>query len=285
MSTEPATRDRDCVQFLQWCLPRLGYVWSGFRKVRRQVCHRVRRRLRALDLHGLAAYRRLLLRDPSEWPHLDDCFRITISRFYRDRHLWEVLGRDVLPELFRRAALREPPLLRIWSAGCGAGEEPFTVAILLRLGPAPLAERLELQIVATDLDAHQLERARRAVYPESSLQDLPAEWQQQAFTREPAGEYCLAAPYRQGVDFLLQDIRREAPPGPSDLILCRNLVFTYFDANAQEHCLRRLLARLSPHGWLVVGGHESPVSGDSRLVAQQGEPSMVRRRSNATRGS
>ena len=226
MSTEPATRDRDCVQFLQWCLPRLGYVWSGFRKVRRQVCHRVRRRLRALDLHGLAAYRRLLLRDPSEWPHLDDCFRITISRFYRDRHLWEVLGRDVLPELFRRA-----------------------------------------------------------VYPESSLRDLPAEWRQQAFTREPAGEYCLAAPYRQGVDFLLQDIRREAPPGPFDLILCRNLVFTYFDANAQEHCLRRLHARLSPHGWLVVGGHESPVSGDSRLVAQQGEPSMVRRRSNATRGS
>ena len=196
-----------------------------------------------------------------------------------------MLGRDVLPEFFRRAALREPPLLRIWSVGCGAGEEPFTVAILLRLGPAPLAERLELQMVATDLDAHQLERARRAVYPESSLRDLPAEWQQQAFTREPAGEYCLAAPYRQGVDFLLQNIRREAPPGPFDLILCRNLVFTYFDANAQEHCLRRLLARLSPHGWLVVGGHESPVSGDSRLVARQGEPSMLRRRSNATRGS
>ena len=101
----------------------------------------------------------------SEWPHLDDCFRITISRFYRDRHLWEVLGRNVLPELFRRA-----------------------------------------------------------VYPESCLRDLPAEWQQQAFTREPAGEYCLAAPYRQGVDFLLQDIRREAPPGPFDLIPCRNLV-------------------------------------------------------------
>ncbi len=282
MSTERVTRDRDCVEFLQWCLPRLGYRWAGFRKVRRQVCRRVRHRLRTLDLDDLAAYRRRLQRDPFEWPHLDDCCRITISRFYRDRRVWEVLGRDLLPGLFRRAARREPPLLRIWSAGCGAGEEPFTVAILLRLGPAPLPGHLGLQIVATDLDTHQLERAGRAVYPQSSVRELPAEWRRQAFVQAPGGKYRLLAPYHRGVDFLLQDIRRDAPPGPFDLILCRNLVFTYFDSSTQERCLERLVARLSPDGWLIVGRHESPGADGSLLVPRRGDPSMLRRLSNAS---
>ncbi len=267
------TVDQDCVRFLQWALPRLGYRWPGFRRVRRQVCRRVRRRLRELELADFDAYARLLAREPDEWPHLDDCCRITISRFYRDRRLWEVLGREILPELYPKAAERDPPRIRIWSAGCGAGEEPYTVAMLLRLGPAPLPEGIGAEIVGTDLDPHQLERARCATYPESSLRDLPAVWRRQAFAQETDGNYRLLEPHAGGSQFLLQDIRSEAPAGPFDLILCRNLVFTYFDADTQVRCLPRLLANLGPHGWLFTGSHEAvPAAGSSLLRHPKGLP-------------
>ncbi len=260
------TADRECVRFLQWALPRLGYRWPGFRKVRRQVCRRVRRRVRELELPGLDAYRHQLERNPAEWARLDGCCRITISRFYRDRRLWDVLGREVLPDLYRRAAERDPPALRVWSAGCGAGEEPFTVVMLLRLGPQPLPGDLAAEILGTDLDPHQLERARRAVYPASSLRDLPAEWREEAFAREAGGDYRLRRPYAGAVGFARQDLRREGPPGPFDLILCRNLAFTYFDATGQARSLENCLGRMASPGYLAVGSHESVPGDGSRVV-------------------
>ena len=129
MSTRAVTRDRECVAFLQWCLPRLGYRWRGFRKVRRQVCRRARRRLRALDLPDLAAYRDLLLRNPAEWSHLDVCCRITISRFYRDMAVFRTIGSTVLPALAARAA-EEKRDVRCWAIGCASGEEVYTLRIL-----------------------------------------------------------------------------------------------------------------------------------------------------------
>ncbi len=251
------TRDSECVRFLQWALPRLGYRWEGFRKVRRQVCRRVRRRRRDLELASLQAYRLHLERTPGEWAYLDDCCRITISRFYRDRGLWETAGREILPRLYRQGAARSPHQLRVWSAGCGAGEEPYTVAMLLRLGPNPLPDGFEVEILGTDVDLHQLERARRGVYPESSLRDLPAEWRRQAFTRTDDDRYRLRDRLRGGVRLVEQDIRREAPAGRFHLVLCRNLAFTYFDSEGQEQSLMRLLSSLEPDGWLAVGSHEN----------------------------
>lgn len=259
------TRDPGCVHFLQWALPRLGYRWAGFRRVRRQVCRRVRRRYRDLGLADFEAYARRLDLDPAEWDRLDRCCRITISRFYRDRALWEAIGDDVLHRLYRQGAERDPPLLRAWSAGCGAGEEPYSVAMLVRLGPTALPDGVRVEIVGTDLDPHQLERARRAVYPESSLRDLPVEWCRRAFVPESGGNHRLLAPFREDVEFLLQDIRHEAPEGCFDLVLCRNLVFTYFDAERQARSTRRLLDHLAPRGWLALGSHEA-LPEEARLV-------------------
>jgi hypothetical protein len=78
-------QDAECVALLRWALPRLGLRWPGFRKVRRQVCKRINRRIKELGLADVAAYREHLERVPEEWPRLDALCRITISRFYRDR--------------------------------------------------------------------------------------------------------------------------------------------------------------------------------------------------------
>ena len=85
-------KDTDCIAFLQWALPRLDLHWPGYRKVRRQVCRRIARRVTDLQLQDLAAYRQRLEADPAEWQALDDCCYITISRFFRDGRVFEALG-------------------------------------------------------------------------------------------------------------------------------------------------------------------------------------------------
>jgi chemotaxis protein methyltransferase CheR len=119
----------DCIALLQWALPQLDLQWSGFRKVRRQVCKRLKRRITELQLDNFAAYRARLAVNPAEWIIFDQCCHITISRFFRDKGLFETVRRRVLPEIAVRAK-REQRDARIWSAGCASGEEPYSLKIL-----------------------------------------------------------------------------------------------------------------------------------------------------------
>jgi chemotaxis protein methyltransferase CheR len=122
--------DAGCVEFLQWVLPRLGRRWDGYRRVRRQVCRRVWRRVGELGLDSLAEYRSLLERDPDEWRRLDAMTDITISRFYRDRAVYDFLRSEMLPTLIERARRAGRSTVRVWSAGCANGEEPYTLTII-----------------------------------------------------------------------------------------------------------------------------------------------------------
>ena len=247
-------RDGDCVAFLRWALPRLELRWQGFRRPRRQVCRRIRRRLREIGLPHLRAYRQRLREEPDEWDRLARLCRVTISRFFRDRELFRTLADEVLPSLTTMAGGGGCRDLAAWSAGCGAGEEPYTLAIVCRL--APSLRGVRLRIVGTDVDRRQLERARRGVFPESSLRDVPESWRRRAFAPTAAGDWRLDPAYRRGVELIRQDLRQSAPPGPFDLVLCRNLAFTYFAESLQRRVLQRIRHRLRPGGALVVGGHE-----------------------------
>jgi chemotaxis protein methyltransferase CheR len=122
--------DSECVEFLQWALPQLGLRWPGFRKVRGQVRKRINRRLGELGLTGIADYRDYLQAHPDEWPRLDELCRISISRFYRDRRVFDHLRDDVLPTLAQVAVARHENQVRCWSVGCASGEEIYTVVIL-----------------------------------------------------------------------------------------------------------------------------------------------------------
>jgi chemotaxis protein methyltransferase CheR len=245
--------DTDCIHFLQWSLPRLGLRWVGFRRVRRQVCKRLRKRLAVLGLQTLSDYRALLEADTAEWRQLDGLCRISISRFYRDRGVWRCLERELLPSLVAQASVRGETRLRIWSAGCASGEEPYTLALLFTLDDA--AKDCEPEILATDTDPHLLVRARRACYPGSSLRELPVKWRT-AFDRS-GDAFCLRQEYRTAVRFLVQDIRQDLPDGRFDLVLCRNLAFTYFQAPLQAVIAKRLAQVLVPGGLLLLGSHES----------------------------
>ncbi|AEI64088.1 CheR family methyltransferase [Corallococcus macrosporus] len=261
--------DRECVELLQWAAPRLRLRWEGFRRVRGQVCKRIGRRLKALGLPDAGAYRARLEAEPSEWGVLDALCRVSISRFYRDAQVFEVLRQDLLPARLQSLFAGGDATLRVWSAGCASGEEPYTLSVLFRLGLQPRFPAARLALVATDADEGLLARALRGCYPRGALRELPPEWAERAFPGT-GDEPCLAAEYREGLDFLQQDLRARMPDGPFHLVLCRNVAFTYFAPPLQREVLARLVARLVPGGLLVIGGHESLPEGDFGLTRAAG---------------
>ena len=195
--------------------------------------------------------------DPEEWAVLDGFCRITISRFFRDRGVYQTLQTVVLPDLVSRAHAAGSPPFEIWSAGCGAGDEPYSLAILLQELANSSPDTPGLHILASDADERQLQRARTAIYPESCLREVSREIRDRAFESVEPSMFRLRGRFREGIEWLRQDLRREMPVGPFHLILCRNLAFTYFDTNTQMEVLQALLLRLATGGYLVIGAHET----------------------------
>lgn len=268
--------ESSCVAFLQWALPRLGLAWPGFRRVHHQVCKRIGRRLQALRLPNPPAYRAYLDAHPDEWHLLDSFCRISVSRLVRDRAVFTELARVVVPALAAAAVRRGERGLRCWSAGCASGEEPYSLSMLWKLELASRFPTVTFAVLATDVDAQLLERARAAQYGRSSLREVPPAWLAAAFERR-GSLYSLRPGFRVGVEFLVQDIRREVPPGPFDLILCRNVAFTYFDAPSQRRTLERMLPLLRPESALVIGLREHLPEGPGGLEPWVGALGIYRK--------
>ena len=266
-------QDTDCTAFLQWALPQRDLRWPGFRKVRRQVCKRLKRRMSDLGLDSYAAYRARLATDPREWRIFDECCHITISRFFRDRGVFEALRRRVLPEIAARAG-REGRAARIWSAGCAAGEEPYTLKILWDLEVARSCPSVSLSITATDVDETMLARAREGCFTATSLRELPAALLDDAFERVGA-RFCVKPQHRQGLEFLHRDLRSEVPRPFIDLVLCRYVAFTYFAPPLQRQVLARIIEGLLPGGHLVIGTHEKLPNDVSALAPLVDVPQIL----------
>jgi len=263
--------EQDWVSFLQWALPQLRFRWRGFRNVRKQVIKRVRRRMGELNLTDLAAYREHLAVTPNEWIVLDKCCRISISRFRRDRAVFDLLRDEVLPR-FTEGEER----VAMWCAGCASGEEPYSLALCWQLDVAQPDQESVLDILATDADASLLARAREARYAAGTLKEIPRHWFD-AFDRVD-DMYVLREQHRGPVRFRQSDIRDEMPEGKFRLIACRNLAFTYFEEALQHRVLDSLAQRLSPGGVLVLGNHEQLPDGQGLFDdMRRGIPVFVRR--------
>ena len=262
-------KDRECIEFLQWALPRMQMRWRGFRRVRRQVCKRVSRRMAELGLADVGAYREQLERCPLEWRWLDSLCTISISRFWRNAGVFDRLVEEVLPGLAERALLRGDRSLRCWSAGCASGEEPYSLAMAWEHRLRHRFPSLALNIIATDCDPNMIERAHQGRFSAGSLSSLPASWVRTDFVPQ-GNRYRVLDFYRNAIDFRLQDLRVKMPRGPFDLVLCRNLAFTYFDEALQGQVFEGLCARLHSGGILVLGSHESPPDGVAGVTALPG---------------
>jgi chemotaxis protein methyltransferase CheR len=216
----------------------------------------VSRRMHELGLVDPSVYRSRLEHDPVEWHALERLCLIPISRFYRDRGIFDTLERDVLPMLAQAAAERIDAPFECWSAGCASGEEPYTLAMLWRARFEARFSELRLRVLATDIDPALLERAAAGCYRASSLKELPPLLRDAAFERR--GEFfCVRESLRHGTEFVRQDIRTSMPDRRFDLILCRNFVLTYFEPALQRALMARIVEALWPGGALIVGSQES----------------------------
>ncbi len=254
--------DETCVRFLRWALPRLRLRWAGFRKVRKQVCKRIQRRIEQLNLHNVDDYQTYLQIDAAEWDTLDTLCRVTISRFYRDKMVLSHLRTEVLPALAQRAGEYEDARLRCWSAGCASGEEAYSLVLIWEMAVARYYPQLDIHVTATDIDGKLLERAARACYSFSSIKALPEAWINTAFIQK-GKNYCLEEHFRNKVTFGMQDIRQNVPSGMFYVVFCRNMAFTYFARALQYKVLENIRKTLIDGGALVIGGHESLPEGET----------------------
>jgi chemotaxis protein methyltransferase CheR len=256
--------------------------WAGFRKVRGQVRKRLVRRMKELSLSTVSEYKAYLESHAEEWKLLDSLCQITISRFYRDRGIFNALRRDVLPRLGRDAVARDESKVCCWSAGCGSGEEPYTLQIIWTDDVRPaLSTDIVLQVMATVTDNRLLDRARAGTYPASSLKDMPQDLKESAFDRV-GGDFVIRDIYRSDVTFSNEDVRETVPVGEFDLILCRNLAFTYYEESLQEEILEAITGSLRPGGFVVIGAHESLPATGTDLV--QHETTGIYRKGRLTSG-
>jgi chemotaxis protein methyltransferase CheR len=229
----------------------MGYRWDGFRKPRNQVMKRIRERITKLGLNSLDEYRYFLEQHPGEWEKLDGLMNVTISRFFRDRKLWDLISDKILPELsLRRPAER----MKVWSAGCCNGEEPYSIAIAAE--KAGLTGRISVQ--ASDRNQQVLKRAEEGRYPPGALKELTEEEKRSFFYWDEKKElYSVGPTLKETVQFELRDISVRLPGQKFDLIFCRNLVFTYFSREKQRSFLDEIQHRLNDNGFLIIGANES----------------------------
>lgn len=237
------------------------------------IRRRIGVRMRARGVHGYEAYAALLRRDADEARHLLEALTIHVSRLYRNPETWDAIAATVLPALWRRRR----SALRCWSAGCAAGEEPYTLAMLLleqaRRDHAALPDGM---VDATDYDRAGLERAARGSYPRAAIRDLPSHLvRRYARGHDPVE---LAPELLRLVRLARHDLTRQPPPNPPyDLVLCRNVAI-YFDAPTQERLVSGLTDALAPGGYLVLGKVET-IRGEARarLVLENPRERIYRR--------
>ncbi len=245
-------------EFLQWALPKLGYRWGGFRKPRVQVIKRIRKRIRELNLQDLSAYRDYLDNHPDEWKILDSFCDITITRFFRDRKVWDYFRDVLLPDVISK---HPNELVSIWSAGCCNGEEPYSIAITLSQLIDDSQSNSGFRILATDRNPEQIRKAKDGWYPPGVLKELSSEETEKYFSPDESG-YRIDPALIKIVEFEVRDIRYSLPERQFHFIFCRNLVFTYFSNDLQRDYLTRFRSLLHPDGFLITGAQEKPPEAD-----------------------
>jgi len=221
---------------------------------RELVYGRLTRRLRALELRSFAEYRERLKSDPQELAELCNAITTNLTSFFREPHHFQYLRDRVLAPL--AADPHGTRRLRIWSAACSSGEEPYSIAMTV-LEALPDPGRWDVRILATDLDSEVLERARRGLYPADRIGNLSPGRLQRFFTPcEQAGGIChqVKPELVALVTFKQLNLIHTLPMrGPLDAIFCRNVVI-YFDKDTQRELFARI-ARLQRPGDLLFLGH------------------------------
>ena len=228
---------------------------SGKREL---VYARLAKRLRALGLDSFVAYCERLRGDAGELRQCINALTTNVTRFFRESHHFDFLRETVIPELVEASVAGGRRQVRIWSAGCSSGEEPYTIELTLQ--ECPQLRDWDVKILATDLDTGILAKARAGIYPESQIEDIPLALRSNWFrrgTNRHAGLIRVHPNLQQRIFFRHLNLKDAWPMrGPFDVIFCRNVVI-YFDKDTQHTLFNRFADMLSDPGYLFLGHSEN----------------------------
>lgn len=211
----------------------------------RQMKRRIKSLISRSDHKGYNEYYNALLNNKDMLEYFRNYLTINVSEFYRNPGQWEVLKEEIIPKL-----LENKNKLKIWSAACSTGEEPYSMAMLLR----DFLPFRDIKILATDINKEVLKKAEEGVYLKKSLRELPKSYRRNFFTMKD-GLYHLDTKVKQCVEFRQHDLLADAFPKNCDLIICRN-VMIYFTEDAKNILYKKFRESLGNDGVLFVGSTE-----------------------------
>ncbi len=213
---------------------------------------RLKERLRNAGLSDIDEYYSRILKDQEELRVLLDSVTTNLTRFFRNTLHFKTLENYVIPDIVQYKSEKNETRIRVWSAGCSTGEEPYSIAMVLK---DKLDDKFELDIVGSDLSLKSLMIAKEGYYPESRIQGVPPEYLEKFFEAKREG-YQIKDEIKKIVRFDYHNLKYESGLKNVDILFCRNVII-YFDRTAQEEVINRFWKVMTNHSYLFIGHSES----------------------------
>lgn len=228
-----------------------GYDFSYYKP--KTIQRRIERRMAVNQFHDLADYVHYLQHHPLEVETLFRDLLIGVTHFFRDPEAFVLMRTEVIPKLLATHGADLP--IRIWVPGCSTGEEAYSLAILFREQMGQKNQAPKVQIFATDIDDHAIQKARAGIYADGISADVSPERLQRFFTQEN-GAFVIKKSIRDMIVFATQNVVEDPPFSKVDLISCRNLLI-YLNNEVQKTLFPLFHYALNPEGFLLLGNSET----------------------------
>ncbi len=199
---------------------------------------------------GYDNYVSVLKNDKARFDEFVNYLTINVSEFYRNVDQWQLLDKDIFPELIQRYGKN----LKIWSAACSTGDEPYSLVMAL----SRHVSLNQIKIYATDLDKQVIEKAKMGLYAEKSVAGVPADLKKKFFTKV-GPSYQISEEVKSRVEFKEHNLLKDTYPTDFHLIVCRN-VLIYFTEEAKDEVFRKFQKSLRPGGYLFIGSTEQIIN-------------------------
>jgi chemotaxis protein methyltransferase CheR len=254
---EFAFSDADFRSLVQFAYEQAGIALADSK--RNLIYSRLSRRLRVLKLRTFREYREHLASDPSELENFINAISTNLTKFFRESHHFDHLRTHVAVPFVQAAHGKVGQRLRVWSAGCSTGEEPYTIGVVLKREIHDI-DRHDVKILATDIDTEVIGKGARGEYPVASIDEVPKTYRE--FFKPVGGDQMKGVvtvdrAIRSLVTFRRLNLMETWPfKGIFDAIFCRN-VMIYFDSPTKAKLIERFTEKLKPGGFLYIGHSES----------------------------
>ena len=200
---------------------------------------------------GYKTYIEAIKKDKKLFEEFVNYLTINVSEFWRNPEQWKVLEESIIPQLIKNSGNN----LKIWSAACSTGDEPYSIVMLLSKF-MPLSK---IKVIATDIDKQVLEKARAGMYNAKSISGLPEEFKRRYFTQIGPSSFAIADEVKKCVEFREHNLLKDPYPEGLDLIVCRNVVI-YFTDEAKNYIYKEFNKSLKKGGCLFVGATEQIIN-------------------------